>query len=430
MTSEEPSQYAQHAPVVTSESDAGASVGPIYPVSEVTRYLRELLEHDRHLTGIWVSGEISNLTTASSGHAYFTLKDERGALRCVFFRNKNTGQRQRLANGAAFLVYGSLSLYEARGDLSLMVEFVQPEGVGALQAEFERRRERFEEEGLFAPERKRPLPRFPHRIGVVTSPTGAVFHDIQTVLDRRWPLATILLQPTVVQGPEAAPMIADSIRLLDREQSPDVMIVARGGGSLEDLWPFNEEPVVRAIHGCRVPVVSAVGHETDTTLADLAADMRAPTPSAAAELVSPDRLELERQIDGRVAAAGLVLERRLTRAREATERSRVRLGRALPQLDRLRERVTTLVERSERSLTQGQRRRIEQITAQVDRLRALSPLATLERGYVLVERESGSSAGSAAALSGGERVRLRFRDGRRTAIIEGGLEHLEGMAES
>ncbi len=427
MTGEEPSQYAAHD---ARDSEVSAGVGPIYPVSEVARYLRELLEHDRHLTRIWVSGEISNLTTASSGHAYFTLKDERGALRCVFFRNKNTGQRQRLANGAAFLVFGSLSLYEQRGDLSFVVEFVQPEGVGALQAEFERRRARFEEEGLFALERKRRLPRFPHRIGVVTSPTGAVFHDIQTVLDRRWPLATILLQPTVVQGPEAAPMIADSIRLLDREQSPDVIIVARGGGSLEDLWPFNEEPVVRAIHGCRVPVVSAVGHETDTTLADLAADMRAPTPSAAAELVSPDRLELEREIDGRVAAAGLVLERRLGRAREATERSRVRLGRALPQLDRLHERVTMLLDRSGRSVTQAQQRRIEQVTAHVDRLRALSPLATLERGYVLVEREAGGRAGSAAALTEGERVRLRFRDGRRTARIEGGLAGTEGNVES
>ncbi len=429
MTSDDSSRPIT-AGVVTADVSATAGVGPIYPVSEVTRYLRELLEHDPHLSRIWVSGEISNLTTASSGHAYFTLKDERGALRCVFFRNKNVGQRHRLANGAAFLVYGSLSVYEARGDISFVVEFVQPEGVGALQAEFERRRARFEDEGLFAPERKRPLPRFPHRIGVVTSPTGAVFHDIQTVLDRRWPLATILLQPTVVQGPEAAPMIADSIRLLDREQAPDVIIVARGGGSIEDLWPFNEEPVVRAIHGARVPVVSAVGHETDTTLADLAADVRAPTPSAAAELVSPDRFELEREIDGRVAAAGLVLERRLARAREGTDVARVRLVRALPDLDRLRERVGGLVTRAHRGVALGRSHRTEQVAAHVDRLRALSPLATLERGYALVEREDGARAGSAAALREGERVRLRFRDGRRTAVVEGDIASTADRADS
>lgn len=415
MTNEDVLTY----PATASPGGTATSIGPIYPVSEVTRYLRELLEHDRHLVNIWVSGEISNLNVASSGHAYFTLKDERGALRCAFFRNRNAGQRERLANGSSYLVYGSLSLYEVRGEISFVVEFVQPEGVGALQAEFERRRARFEEEGLFAPERKRPLPRFPHRIGVVTSPTGAVFHDIQTVLDRRWPLASILLQPTVVQGPEAAPMIADSIRLLDREQAPDVIIVARGGGSWEELWPFNEEPVVRAIHGARAPVVSAVGHETDTTLADLVADMRAATPSAAAELVSPDRVEIERDVDARIAAAGLVLTRRLSRAREGTDVARLRLGRALPDLARIRERVATLTARGLRGVTQAHARRIEQVTGHVDRLRALSPLATLERGYAVIERADGTSAASAHALLDGERVRLRFADGRRAAVVEG-----------
>jgi exodeoxyribonuclease VII large subunit len=410
MTSEEPSTYrALAAPVV----------GPVYPVSEVTRYLRELLEHDRHLSGIWVSGEVSNLNLASSGHAYFTLKDERGALRCAFFRNRNAGQRQRLENGASYLVFGALSLYEPRGELSFVVEFVQPEGVGALQAEFERRRARFEEEGLFALERKRALPRFPERVGVVTSPTGAVFHDIQTVLDRRWPLATLLLQPTVVQGPEAAPMIADSIRLLDRDQKPEVIIVARGGGSWEELWPFNEEPVVRAIHGARAPVVSAVGHETDTTLADLAADVRAATPSAAAELVSPDRVEVERDVDARVASAGLALTRRASRANEGIERARVRLVRGLPNVAQARDRVAALTDRALRGTAAIRARREERIEGNLDRLRALSPLATLERGYAVVQRENGAAVTSAQALIEGERVALRFRDGTRGARVEG-----------
>ena len=421
MVNEEPSSYRATAVVASATSP----VGPVYPVSEVTRYLRELLEHDRHLSGIWVSGEISNLNLASSGHAYFTLKDDRGALRCAFFRNRNAGQRDRLENGASYLVHGSLSLYEVRGELSFVVEFVQPEGVGALQAEFERRKARFEEEGLFAPERKRALPRFPERVGVVTSPTGAVFHDIQTVLDRRWPMARLLLQPTAVQGPEAAPMIADAIRLLDREQAPDVIIVARGGGSWEELWPFNEEPVVRAIHGARAPVVSAVGHETDTTLADLVADVRAATPSAAAELVSPDRVEIEREVDARVASAGLALTRRVARAHESTEGARARLVRGLPNIERARERVAALAERGLRGTVLGRTRRDERITAHLDRLRALSPLATLERGYAVVQRHGGATITSAEALTEGERVSLRFRDGRRDARIEPGATHVE-----
>lgn len=407
---------------MTAIASPTSTVGPVYPVSEVTRYLKELLEHDRHLSGIWVSGEISNLNLASSGHAYFTLKDERGALRCAFFRNRNAGQREHLENGASYLVHGSLSLYDVRGELSFVVEFVQPEGVGALQAEFERRKARFEEEGLFAVERKRSLPRFPERVGVVTSPTGAVFHDIQTGLDRRWPLAKLLLQPTVVQGPEAAPMIADSIRLLDREQSPDVIIVARGGGSWEELWPFNEEPVVRAIHGARVPVVSAVGHETDTTLADLVADMRAATPSAAAELVSPDRVEIKRDVDARVASAGLALTRRVARAHESTTGARARLVRGLPSIERARERVAALTERGLRGAVLVRTRRDEWIMANLARLRALSPLATLERGYAVVQRPDGAAVTSADGLAEGERVSLRFRDGQRDARIEPHIE--------
>ena len=400
--------------------EAQSGVGPVYPVSEVTRYLRELLEHDRHLTDVWISGEISNLTVASSGHVYFTLKDAGGALRCAFFRNRNAGQRDRLEQGASYLVYGSLSLYEARGDLSLVVEFVRPEGVGPLQAEFERRRARFEEEGLFAPERKRALPRFPMRIGLVTSPTGAVLHDVQTVLERRWPLATLLIQPTAVQGPEAAPMIADSLRQLDREQAPDVMILARGGGSQEELWPFNEEPVVRAVHGARAPVISAVGHETDTTLADLAADVRAATPSAAAELVAPDRLELGREIAGRHARASLLAGRRVANALEAAAKTRARLERRAPDVGRRMEHVTALEAAAHRALDGTLARHAERSSMLRQRLEALSPQATLERGFVLVQRPDGGTVTSAAALKAGETVGLRFHDGRLTARIEDG----------
>lgn len=254
------------------------------PVWQVARYLREMLERDPAMADLWIGGEISNLTTSSAGHIYFTLKDQGGALRCVYFRNSNVRARLKepMRNGDAVIVHGKIEFYPQGGTLQCMVDFAQPAGVGALQAEFERRRARFEEDGLFDPARKRRLPQFPRTIGVITSQTGAAYHDITTILERRWPLATVLFRATPVQGDDAAIEIAEAVRSIGLhrkpEARPDVVIVGRGGGSAEDLWAFNEEPVIRAIHGCPVPVISAVGHETDVTLADLVADVRAPTP--------------------------------------------------------------------------------------------------------------------------------------------------------
>lgn len=390
----------------------------VYPVSQVTRYLRELLESNHHLTEVWVAGEVSNLSLASSGHIYFTLKDGRGALRCAFFRNRNVGQRDRLHEGASLIVYGSLSLYEQRGDLSFVVEFVQPEGTGTLAAEFERRRARFEEEGLFALERKRALPRFPRRIGVVTSATGAVFHDICDVLGRRWPLAEIVLQPAPVQGDGAAPAVADAIRAITRGEELDVLIVARGGGSTEDLWAFNEEPVIRAIFGSPVPVVSAVGHETDTTLADLVADVRAPTPSAAAELVAPDRTAVAHHVDTLQRHAELQLVRSLATAHEGLDHRTLRLTQSAPDLDWLRRSVAERLERSAAAVS----RRLIEATSGLDRhaarLASLSPLATLSRGFAVVTRPDGTSAASASAVAAGDAVTIRWHDGVHAARIE------------
>lgn len=390
----------------------------VYPVHQVTRYLRELLETNRHLTEIWVAGEVSNLTLASSGHIYFTLKDARGALRCAFFRNRNVGQRTRLEEGASMVVYGSLSLYEQRGDLSFVVDFVQPEGTGALAAEFERRRARFEEEGLFAPERKRALPRFPERVGVVTSPTGAVFHDICDVLGRRWPLATILLQPAPVQGDGAAAAVADAIRTLAREHAPDVIIVARGGGSTEDLWAFNEEPVVRAIFGCPTPVVSAVGHETDTTLADLAADVRAPTPSAAAELVAPDRMIVARHIETLRHHTELQAVSRMAIAREHLDISVVAIRRAVPDIAALRQRLGQRATAAASALGGSLRDRSSRLDQVAARLSALSPLATLERGFALITSPEGTPIVSATAVEADQPLTVRWRDGGRQVRVE------------
>ena len=276
----------------------------VYTVSSITTYLRELLETDPHLADIWVSGEVSNLTRSTAGHLYFTLKDSDSQLRCVFFRGA-TLQRDlasMVESGAQVVAHGRISLYEVRGDLQFYVDFVQPEGVGVLAMEFERLKARLEQEGLFEQSRKRPLPQFPQRIGVVTSPTGAVFHDICSILARRWPLAEIVLAPSAVQGPEAVRGIVAGIAALNDEPDMDVIIVARGGGSLEELWAFNEEAVARAIYASHAPVVSAVGHETDYTIADYVADVRAPTPSTAAELVAPDRRAIATTIVGRRAA--------------------------------------------------------------------------------------------------------------------------------
>ncbi|MYE46326.1 MAG: exodeoxyribonuclease VII large subunit [Chloroflexi bacterium] len=396
----------------------------VYPVRQVTRYLRELIEQNRHLSGIWVAGEVRNLTQASSGHIYFTLGDEqaRAGLRCAFFRQRNIGQRERIAEGVSVVVYGSLSVYEQRGELSFIVDFVQPEGTGAQAAEFERLRALFEADGLLAPERKRPLPLYPRRIGVVTSAAGAVLHDVLDVLGRRWPLAEVIVQPTQVQGEGAGALIAEALRALGErapaERRPDVIILARGGGAAEDLQAFNEEPVGRAIFASPVPVVSAVGHETDVTLADLVADLRAPTPSAAAELVAPDRIEVAHRIDSISRRGEARLARLLREAHERTVRQSAALDAALPDLVEWRRAIDWHEAAAASAL--GDRIGIarERTAAIAGRLAALSPRATLERGYAIVERADGTLATSAAALQRGEAVALRLRDGLRAARIE------------
>ncbi|MPZ99286.1 MAG: exodeoxyribonuclease VII large subunit [Dehalococcoidia bacterium] len=391
-------------------------------VWQVTRYLRELVEHDRQLADLWIGGEVSNLTVASSGHIYFTLKDSGGQIRCVFFRKQNLGQRDRLEAGASLIVHGAVSVYEARGEVQFVVDFVQAAGVGALQAEFERRKARFEAEGLFLPDRKRPLPRFPRRIGVVTSARGAAYHDIQTVLERRWPLAELVFQPTPVQGDEAPVAIAEAVRSIAPHDAPevwpDVVIVGRGGGSAEDLWAFNEEPVIRAIFGCPVPVVSAVGHETDLSLADLVADVRAPTPSAAAEIVAPDRLEVLGAIRQMEMRQHVRLTRAVADSREQVDRRLARVERGLPDVGGKRHHLATHVEVMRRAATAATSQARQDCAALSNRLRALSPLATLDRGYVLVTRSDGSAVARASALVPGEAIEVRWRDGSHAARVE------------
>src|SRR5438034_1791222 len=296
-------------------------------VSALARYLKDLLESNLTLTNLWLAGEISNLTRSQRGHVYFTLKDADAAIQCVMFQRQYRGSP--LEGGAQVLAHGNVSFYEQRGNVQLIVDFVQPAGVGARQAEFERLKEKLAADGLFDEARKRPLPSFPARIGVVTSPTGAVFHDICNVLGRRWPLAEIVLAPSPVQGAEAAIGITEAIRQLNRLIDIDVITLARGRGSFEELWPFNEEIVARAVYASAIPVVSGVGHETDFTIADFVADARAPTPSAAAEAVVPDRAEVSRQLQRMLLAVSSTVTSKVSQSAMDVDRFSRRLALAL-----------------------------------------------------------------------------------------------------
>ncbi len=387
-----------------------------YPVSWVARYVKELLESDLRLSNLWVEGEISNLSKSQRGHVYFTLKEGAYGLRCVMFQRQYRGMP--LENGAQVLAHGNISFYAERGDVQIIVDFVQPAGVGARQAEFERLKTKLEADGLFDKARKRPLPRFPRRIGVVTSPAGAVFHDICNVLTRRWPLAEVILAPTPVQGPEAVVGVAEGIRALNSHGAIDVIIVARGGGSTEELWTFNEEIVARAIFSSTVPVVSAVGHETDFTIADFVADVRAPTPSAAAETVAPDRFDIARQLNGMVISAGIDVRGRIDQGVRGLEGAGHRMRNALPDPGRYRERIVSLLRHAATASARMVEQRLGRVDGCAGRLRSLDPKSTLARGYAVVQvRNSKQAVTSIEQVKGKERLDVYVKDGKFPAEV-------------
>ena len=390
----------------------------IVPVAQVTRYLKVLLEADGFLRDLWVSGEVSNLSRSMAGHLYFTLKDRDGQLKCAFFGER--GQCPWLANGCAVVTHGRASLYEVQGVLQLYVDVIQPEGTGLLHLQLEELKARLASEGLFEESRKRLLPKFPRRIGVVTSPTGAAIRDILKVLSRRYPMAEVLLAPTQVQGDGAAAGIAEGLRLLNGLGDVDVIILARGGGSLEELWAFNEEPVVRAVHASHTPVVTGVGHETDNTLADLAADFRAPTPSAAAMAVAPDVIDIARQVASFRQDLLLRSMACVSRRSEALERMAANLHRALPDIAAKRQRVdevSRLLHPAFRGSLKLKGARLGGLSLQ---LGSLSPLQTLQRGYAIVRRaRDGRLVQRTGQASAGEGIRVQVSDGSFDAQIAG-----------
>jgi len=432
----------------------------VLSVSQLNNRARLLLEDV--FSGIWVEGEISNLARPASGHIYFTLKDSQAQVRCALFRQNAARVRQALRDGLAVKVRGKVSLFEGRGDYQLILDSVEPAGDGALRLAFEALKEKLGSEGLFASERKVRLPAHPKRIGIVSSPTGAVIRDIVSVFRRRAPHVALTLIPTAVQGREATGQIVRALQLADR-QGFDALILARGGGSLEDLWCFNEELVARAVAACETPIVSAVGHETDVSISDFVADVRAPTPSAAAELLAPDSGDLVQRlaslhrrlqltIRGRLAREQMRVDGLTRRIRHPGERLRqhaqrlddleLRLQRALERqvnnrqerlarlqtrlaaqhpgrsLMLLRQRLDSLAVRLPRAMREGLKERRLSLRSQVQTLNAVSPLATLGRGYSILLDEQGRAIRNAAQTHPGQRLKARLGEGELDVRVE------------
>lgn len=385
-----------------------------WSVTQLTHYLRDLLENDANLQDVWVQGEVSNFSRPSSGHLYFTLKDSTSALRVVMWRSVASHLALLPRDGDALEVHGAIGVYVAGGQYQLYADMLRPVGEGALFQEFLRLKARLEAEGLFDPERKRPIPHWPQRIGIVTSPTGAALRDMINTLQRRFPLPQIILAPTAVQGVEAPAGIVQALEILNQRYQPDVILLARGGGSIEDLWAFNDERVARAIAASTVPVISGVGHETDFTIADFVSDLRAPTPTAAAELATPNRVDLLENLGELKERAGRALQTVLNDQRWHLNRleSNLILRSPLGKLRSDRQRLDELERRSTTALAhqlQLQRSRQQGLE---QRLGSLNPSAVLRRGYAVVTTTDGDRVRSTRQVASGDDLDVRVQDGR------------------
>jgi exodeoxyribonuclease VII large subunit len=392
----------------------------IFSVSELTRYVRQLLEGDELLQDIWVSGEVSNLSRPSSGHVYFTLKDANAALRCVIWRSTAARIRLALQNGQAVEAHGAMGVYERDGNYQLYVTALRPAGEGLLFQEFLRVKAQLEAEGLFDESRKKPIPERPQRIGIISSPTGAALQDMLNTLRNRYPFAEVILAPAAAQGEEAPGQIVAALKALNRI-SPDVILLGRGGGSLEDLWAFNDERVVRAIAASVVPVITGIGHETDFTLADFAADQRAPTPTGAAVLATPERSEVEQAIFTAQARLVNVLRNLVIERQSRLAELRFRLGRLSPyrRIQDGRQRLDETNQRMGRAILHGLELQRMSWLGVSQRLANLDPLAVLRRGYAIVSAADGSLVSSINQVGPGQGVGVRLADGEFAAEVIG-----------
>ncbi|AIT63364.1 exodeoxyribonuclease VII large subunit [Coxiella burnetii] len=387
----------------------------IYTVSQLNTEARLLLEE--RFQKIWITGEISNLSRPASGHLYFSLKDERAQVRCAFFRNYHRQLNFNPENGHHVLVQAEISLYEARGDFQLIVTQMQAAGSGALQIAFEKLKQRLEKEGLFAPENKKPIPLFPTTIGVITSSSGAAIRDVLKVLNRRFPTISVIVYPSLVQGDKAAEQIAHAIKKADSREECDVLLVVRGGGSLEDLWPFNEERVARAIFSCEIPVVTGVGHEIDFTIADFVADHRAATPSAAAEMVSPNRKEWLQHVHSFQRRLQHFINTHLRHYQLQLRHLITRLQRPDQRLESQRRQIEALQHRLMMAMDYDFNRRQQNLAAKAQALQTMSPLTTLKRGYAIVTHQN-QIVRKAQALKVGDKITARVAEGQLDCRVE------------
>lgn len=440
------------------------ATNPYLSVQALTKYVKRKFDADPHLRNVYVKGELSNVTNHPSGHIYFTLKDEHSRIRTAMFRSNASKLKFRPENGMNVLITGDISVYEASGQYQLYVQTMEPDGIGALYLAFEQLKEKLEKEGLFNEQWKSPLPQFPKKIGVVTAQTGAAIQDICSTIARRYPLAEINLFPATVQGSGAAPTIVQAIEQANRIEGIDVLIVGRGGGSIEDLWAFNEEDVARAIFSSRIPIISAVGHETDTTIADFVADKRAPTPTAAAELAVPAREELAERILDRKRSLYrsfsyqikneqkrlealtssyplqfperlyrpfteklIGLEGRLIRSgQDITKRDELKLARLtgalashspLQQVKEQSREVESLTNRLTKTIQHDFQMHADRFSASIRMLEALNPLSVMDRGYSIVYQE-GNVMKSAKSLQAGHDIQIQLQDGTVDAVVQ------------
>lgn len=404
----------------------------VHSVSEITNQLKRLIEQHPPFKNVWVQGQVSNYSRPGSGHIYFTLKDEQNQINCVIWRSSAARLRFLPKQGEEILAQGTIGVYGPQGKYQITVGKVEPIGIGALQRAFEALKQRLADEGLFDDIHKKSLPRFPKKIGVITSATGAAFQDICEQLRKRYPLAEVLLHPSLVQGDGAAQEIADALQAMDQRDDIDVLIVGRGGGSIEDLWAFNEELVARAIFASTIPIVSAVGHETDYTISDMVADHRAPTPSAAIEHIVPDQDELFAQLDGFDTWLHTTIQNQLnghkTRIQEletrlAPEQRKDKIYQLYQTVDNL---DAACRNAARRSLTDSE----NGLHTLAQRLNALSPLATLKRGYSISRKTDGEVLTDAEQVSVGDRIEVQLAQGHLACRVEEFLsEHQLGNKE-
>ena len=389
-------------------------------VSELNARIKGLIESDPALGSVCVRGELSNYKIYPSGHHYFTLKDAESSLRCVMFRSAASKLRFRPESGMGVTVCGRVSVYPRDGAYQLYCEELIPEGAGDLQLAYEQLKERLRREGLFDPAHKKPIPRYPERIAVITSSAGAAVHDIIRVLRKRWPVAKVLLLPVRVQGVEAPPEIVGAIRYANRHRLAGLIITGRGGGSIEDLWAFNDERVARAIYESELPVISAVGHEPDVTIADFVADLRAATPSNAAELAVPDMSELREALSAARARLDQAVNRRLSERRKGLEELASRRVMQSPTgfIDQRRLELDSIRLRLDAAATARLGRERQEFSRLAAKLDALSPLKVLGRGYSIALDAGGRAVKDAGRLSPGERLELRFSKGSASCLVE------------